>query len=315
MENQKNVINDKDNLGDRMKVRFKRALKASIYMGLFFWLINFIGVNSYVGGMRGHVIPRMSYVGIAVYVWLIVWFTIVAFCVIPRKKVTDSKFKNVLVDIGWTFLFNILIPFIPIRAIYLLFANVDKTEKYTYGELKDNPKYEKTTNDIDGKMKTTKKEEVKQPETKKSEAKQPEAEADKLSEADKKILKANELLRGINSNTNKLTNKIIVNKLTEFDLLSRKIIKQTDDSNVDKLNNFYDYYLPTVLKITNRLVELLTYNEVQEARNFDVKVNDTLEKVNKALTKLLASCVADDIQETSVDMDTLESVMKMDGLL
>lgn len=314
MENQNNVINDTNNLGYRMKMRLKRAFKTSLYTALFFAIIQFIGMGSYagsysVGNMHRYGMYRMPYISTMVYVWLILWFTIVAFSVIPRKKVTDSKFKNRMIDIGWTMLFTVISPAIPLRVIYLLLANIDKNEKYIYGELKDNPKYEKTTNDIDGKMKTAKSE------VKKEEVKQQENKIDSLSEVDKKTLKAKEFLKAINSNTNKLSNKIIINKLTEFDLLSRKIIKQTDENNVDSLSNFYDYYLPTVLKITNRLVELLGYNEVQETRNFDVKVNDTLGKVNKALTKLLASCVAEDIQQTSVDMETLESVMKMDGLL
>ncbi len=96
-----------------------------------------------------------------------------------------------------------------------------------------------------------------------------------------------------------------------------KII-ETTEKNPDKgrrLNNFFDYYLPILIKIVDK------YDEVENKRlnskdgkEFMKKADKTIADTANAFDTILANLYQKDIMDTDADMKVYELMLKADGI-
>ena len=82
------------------------------------------------------------------------------------------------------------------------------------------------------------------------------------------------------------------------------------------LNNFFDYYLPVLIKITTR------YDEIENTRltspdekKFMTKAQNLIKDTNKAFKTILSNLYQKDIMDTDADMKVYELMMKADGIV
>lgn len=82
------------------------------------------------------------------------------------------------------------------------------------------------------------------------------------------------------------------------------------------LNNFFDYYLPVLIKITTRYDEIentkLTSND---EKKFMTKAEKIIKDTNKAFKTILSNLYQKDIMDTDADMKVYELMMKADGIV
>lgn len=131
-------------------------------------------------------------------------------------------------------------------------------------------------------------------------------------------------------NTAKKQNKEIQDLIPKVDSKEAKAnLKEISDT-VDKIineieknpnkgksiNNFFDYYLPILIKITKR------YDEIENTRltsknekAFMEKVDKIIADTNKAFKTILSSLYQKDIMDIDADMKVYELMMKADGIV
>ena len=106
--------------------------------------------------------------------------------------------------------------------------------------------------------------------------------------------------------------------LSEIHEVVGKII-DTAESNpkkAKKINNFFDYYLPVLIKIVNR------YDEVEnkrlkstEGKEFMAKADKMIKDTNKAFNSILDSLYQSDIMDADADMKVYDLMLKADGIV
>ena len=81
-----------------------------------------------------------------------------------------------------------------------------------------------------------------------------------------------------------------------------------------KINNFFDYYLPVTLNILKR------YDEIEnqrlnsgESKKFMLQTKSMIEKINGAFKNQLANLYQSDIVDTDAEMKVFDSMLKADG--
>ena len=118
------------------------------------------------------------------------------------------------------------------------------------------------------------------------------------------------------------TNKSLYQKIIEA-RKEQKQIKNLIPKEVEKnpkkeksLNNFFDYYLPVLIKITSRYDEIentrLTSND---EKKFMTKAEKVITDTNKAFKTILSNLYQKDIMDTDADMKVYELMMKADGIV
>lgn len=97
-----------------------------------------------------------------------------------------------------------------------------------------------------------------------------------------------------------------------------KIINVVEKNNkkADKLNNFFDYYLPVLIKIVNR------YNEIEdqkliskEGKSFITKADKMIEETSKAFQTILSSLYQKDLIDADAEMKVYDLMLKADGIV
>ena len=115
------------------------------------------------------------------------------------------------------------------------------------------------------------------------------------------------VLSGINTRKN----------LSEIHEVVGKIISTAEESpkKAKKLDNFFDYYLPVLIKIVNR------YDEVEnkrlksiEGKEFMAKADKMIADTKKAFNSLLSSLWESDIIDADADMKVYNLMLKADGI-
>ena len=82
-----------------------------------------------------------------------------------------------------------------------------------------------------------------------------------------------------------------------------------------KLNNFFDYYLPVLIKIVNKYDEVENQKLVSlEGKEFMLKADKMIKDTNKAFKKILASLYQKDIMDADAEMKVYEMMLKADGI-
>ena len=119
----------------------------------------------------------------------------------------------------------------------------------------------------------------------------------------------------------KLINRIekidIKEKLSEINDTVDKILLEVEKNpkKEKNLNNFFDYYLPVLVKITKR------YDEIEDTRltaqdeiKFMNKAENIINDTNKAFKTILSSLYQKDIMDADADMKVYKLMMKADGI-
>lgn len=81
-------------------------------------------------------------------------------------------------------------------------------------------------------------------------------------------------------------------------------------------NNFFDYYLPVLIKIVNRYDEIEDNKlESTEGKKFMEKADKMIKDTNRAFEMILSSLYQNDIMDADADMKVYEMMMKADGIV
>ena len=142
-----------------------------------------------------------------------------------------------------------------------------------------------------------------------------------LKDKDKDLYKKIVLAKNQNKEILKLIHKVeskeTKKNLEEISDSVTKIIK-TIESNPQKgkkLNNFFDYYLPVLIKIVNKYDEVENQRLVStEGKDFMLKADKMINDTNKAFKTILSSLYQKDIIDADADMKVYNMMLKADGI-
>lgn len=149
-------------------------------------------------------------------------------------------------------------------------------------------------------------------------------------------VKSKELLKDIDKplylkiNTAKKQNKEILSLIpkVESDITKKNLkeIHETVDkiistiennpSKAKKINNFFDYYLPVLIKIVNKYDEVENQKLVsKDGKVFMSKADKMIGETNKAFESILSSLYQKDIMDADADMKVYDLMLKADGIV
>lgn len=106
--------------------------------------------------------------------------------------------------------------------------------------------------------------------------------------------------------------------LNEIHSTVDKILTTIENSpnKANRLNNFFDYYLPVLIKIVNRYDEVENQKLVsKEGKDFMVKADKMIEGTNNAFESILSSLYQKDIMDADADMKVYDMMLKADGIV
>ena len=93
-------------------------------------------------------------------------------------------------------------------------------------------------------------------------------------------------------------------------------VVENNPKKASKLNNFFDYYLPVIIKIVNR------YDEVEnqkltskEGKDFMDKADKMIGETGKAVDKILSSLYQKDLMDADAEMKVYNMMLKADGIV
>lgn len=145
---------------------------------------------------------------------------------------------------------------------------------------------------------------------------------DKLKNTNKslyqKIIEAKKEQKQIKTLIPKVENIETQKNLKEINETINKILEEVEKNpkKEKSLNNFFDYYLPVLIKITSRYDEIentrLTSND---EKKFMTKAEKVIKDTNKAFKTILSNLYQKDIMDTDADMKVYELMMKADGIV
>ena len=92
-------------------------------------------------------------------------------------------------------------------------------------------------------------------------------------------------------------------------------VVEKDYQKGNKLDNFFDYYLPVLIKIVNRYEEIEDQNLIsKEGKNFIIKADKMIEETNGAFQTILSSVYQKDLIDADAEMKVYDLMMKADGI-
>ncbi len=106
--------------------------------------------------------------------------------------------------------------------------------------------------------------------------------------------------------------------LKEINETINKILEEVEKNpkKEKSLNNFFDYYLPVLIKITTRYDEIEnTRLTSKDEKAFMTKAEKIIKDTNKAFKTILSNLYQRDIMDTDADMKVYELMMKADGIV
>lgn len=93
------------------------------------------------------------------------------------------------------------------------------------------------------------------------------------------------------------------------------VIEKTP-SKANKIDNFFDYYLPVLIKIVNRYDEIENQNLIsKEGQNFLIKADKMITETSKAFQTILSSLYQKDIIDADAEMKVYNLMLKADGIV
>lgn len=133
-----------------------------------------------------------------------------------------------------------------------------------------------------------------------------------------KIIEARKEQKQIKTLIPKVENIETQKDLKEINETINKILEEVEKNpkKEKSLNNFFDYYLPVLIKITSR------YDEIENTRltsknekEFMTKAQNLIKDTNKAFKTILSNLYQKDIIDTDADMKVYELMLKADGIV
>lgn len=106
--------------------------------------------------------------------------------------------------------------------------------------------------------------------------------------------------------------------LNEINETVNKIIETVEKNpkKESKLNNFFDYYLPVLLKIVKRYDEVENQKLVsKEGNDFMKKADNMIYETSNSFKTILASLYSRDIIDADADMKVYKMMLKADGIV
>ncbi len=97
-----------------------------------------------------------------------------------------------------------------------------------------------------------------------------------------------------------------------------KIIKTVEDNpkKAKNIDNFFDYYLPVLIKIVDRYDEVENQRLISnDGKIFIEKADKMIKDTNKAFKTILSSLYSKDIIDTEADMKVYDMMLKADGIV
>jgi len=145
---------------------------------------------------------------------------------------------------------------------------------------------------------------------------------DKLKNTNKslyqKVLEARKEQKQIKNLIPKVENTETKQNLKEINETINKILEEVEKNpkKEKSLNNFFDYYLPVLIKIISRYDEIEnTRLTSKDEKSFMTKAQNLIKDTNKAFKTILSNLYQRDIMDTDADMKVYELMMKADGIV
>lgn len=99
-----------------------------------------------------------------------------------------------------------------------------------------------------------------------------------------------------------------VNKILE--------VVENNPKKAKRIDNFFDYYLPVLVKIVNRYDEIENQKLVSvEGKEFMVKADKMIKDTNSSFKTILASLYQKDIMDADAEMKVYNMMLKADGIV
>ena len=134
----------------------------------------------------------------------------------------------------------------------------------------------------------------------------------------KKVLTAKKQNEEISKLIPKVETEKTKQNLTEIHNTVNKIISTVENKpkKINQLDNFFDYYLPVLIKIVKRYDEvenqaLKSEDGISFIKKADKMINDT----NNAFQKILSSLYEKDIMDVGADIEVYNLMLKADGIV
>ena len=90
---------------------------------------------------------------------------------------------------------------------------------------------------------------------------------------------------------------------------------ETSPKKAKRIDNFFDYYLPVLIKIVNRYDEVENQRLIsKEGKEFMVKADKMIADTKKAFEQILASLYQNDIMDADAEMTVYNLMLKADGI-
>lgn len=106
--------------------------------------------------------------------------------------------------------------------------------------------------------------------------------------------------------------------LTEIHDTVNKIISTVEKKpkKINQLDNFFDYYLPVLIKIVNRYDEVENQSlKSEDGTTFIKKADKMISDTNNAFQKILATLYEKDIMDVGADIEVYNLMLKADGIV
>ena len=132
-----------------------------------------------------------------------------------------------------------------------------------------------------------------------------------------KISNAKKQNKEISSMISKIDSQETRGNLTEITKTVNQIIDTVErhPKKGKQLNNFFDFYLPTLLKIIKKYDDVENHKlSSKEGKSFMVKGDKMIGETNKSFKSLLASLYSNDIMDADADMKVYDMMLKADGI-
>lgn len=90
---------------------------------------------------------------------------------------------------------------------------------------------------------------------------------------------------------------------------------ETSPKKAKRIDNFFDYYLPVLIKIVNRYDEVENQRLIsKEGKEFMIKADKMIADTKKAFEQILASLYQNDIMDADAEMKVYNLMLKADGI-
>ena len=116
----------------------------------------------------------------------------------------------------------------------------------------------------------------------------------------------------------KIENSNTRTNLKEISITVSKILEvvESNPKKGDKIDNFFDYYLPVLLKIVNKYDEIENKKLIsKEGKNFMTKADKMIIETKEAFNTILSNLYEKDLIDADAEMKVYDLMLKADGIV